>query len=92
MTLPGLNDTGRATSKSLSNKELTIFRVGIFTTLKMVKQLSHSDLQVAQKKCTYYDSRRRLPQKRLLNKVTTEPLTEDKVTDMFLTVGFGYNS
>ena len=58
MTLPGLYDTGRATSKSLSDKELTIFRVGIFTTLKMVKQLSHSDLQVAQN--VYYDSQRRL--------------------------------
>ena len=41
------SSAGHATSKSLSNKELTIFRVGIFTTLKMVKQLSHSDLQVA---------------------------------------------
>ena len=40
------DDTGRATSKSLSNKELTIFRVDIFTTLKTVKQLSHNDLQV----------------------------------------------
>ena len=37
MTLPSLDDTEHATSKSLSNKELTIFRVGIFTTLKMVK-------------------------------------------------------
>lgn len=29
------DDIGRATSKSLSNKELTIFRVGILITLKM---------------------------------------------------------
>ena len=42
------DDTGRATSKSLSNKELTIFRVDIFTTLKTVKRLSHNDLQVTQ--------------------------------------------
>ena len=29
------DDTGHATSKQLSNKELTIFRVGILITLKM---------------------------------------------------------
>ena len=36
-----------APHKTLYHNNLTLFRVGIFTTLKMVKQLSHSDLQVA---------------------------------------------
>ena len=44
MTLPSLDDTEHATIKSLSNKELTIFRVGIFTTLKSAKHLSISHL------------------------------------------------
>ncbi len=35
-----------ATRKSLIITTLGIFRVGIFATLKMAKQLSHSDLQV----------------------------------------------
>ena len=44
------DDTGRATSKSLSNKELTIFRVGILVTLKMAILLILNTLQGAQKK------------------------------------------
>ena len=47
MTLLSLDDTEHATSKSLSDKEFTIFRVGIFTTLKSAKYLSISHLQVA---------------------------------------------
>ena len=38
--------THDATRKSLIITALSIFRVGIFTTLKMAKQLSLSDLQV----------------------------------------------
>ena len=49
MMLPSLDDTEHATIKSLSDKELTIFRVGIFTTLKSAKRLSISHLQVAQR-------------------------------------------
>ena len=41
-------DTHDATRKSLIITALSIFRVGIFTTLKMVKHLSISHLQVAQ--------------------------------------------
>lgn len=40
-------DTHDATRKSLIVTALGVFRVGIFVTLKMVKQLSLSDLQVA---------------------------------------------
>lgn len=40
-------DTHEATRKSLIMTALGVFRVGIFVTLKMVKQLSLSDLQVA---------------------------------------------
>lgn len=40
-------DTHDATRKSLIMTALGVFRVGIFVTLKMVKQLSLSDLQVA---------------------------------------------
>ena len=39
-------DTHDATRKSLIITALSIFRVDIFATLKMAKQLSHSDLQV----------------------------------------------
>lgn len=39
-------DTHDATRKSLIITALSIFRVGIFTTLKMAKQLSLSYLQV----------------------------------------------
>lgn len=39
-------DTHDATRKSLIMTALGVFRVGIFVTLKMVKQLSLSDLQV----------------------------------------------
>lgn len=39
-------DTHDATRKSLIMTVLGVFRVGIFVTLKMVKQLSLSDLQV----------------------------------------------
>lgn len=39
-------DTHDATRKSLIMTALGAFRVGIFVTLKMVKQLSLSDLQV----------------------------------------------
>lgn len=42
-------DTHDATRKSLIMTALGVFRVGIFVTLKMVKQLALSDLQV-----TYY--------------------------------------
>ena len=41
-------DTSNAAHKTLILNRITIFRVDIFTTLKMVKQLSHSDLQVTQ--------------------------------------------
>ena len=40
-------DTYDATRKSLIITALGVFRVGIFTTLKMIKQLSLSNLQVA---------------------------------------------
>lgn len=40
-------DTHDATRKSLIMTALGVFGVGIFVTLKMVKQLSLSDLQVA---------------------------------------------
>ena len=40
-------DTHDATRKSLIMTVLGVFRVGIFVTLKMVKQLSLSDLQIA---------------------------------------------
>ena len=40
-------DTHDATRKSLIVTALGVFRVGILVTLKMVKQLSLSDLQVA---------------------------------------------
>lgn len=39
-------DTHDATRKSLIMTALGVFRVGIFVTLKMVKQLALSDLQV----------------------------------------------
>lgn len=39
-------DTHDATRKSLIMNALGVFRVGIFVTLKMVKQLALSDLQV----------------------------------------------
>lgn len=39
-------DTHDATRKSLIMTALGVFRVGVFVTLKMVKQLSLSDLQV----------------------------------------------
>ena len=39
-------DTHDAARKSLIMIALGVFRVGIFATLKMVKQLSLSDLQV----------------------------------------------
>lgn len=39
-------DTHVATRKSLIMTALGVFSVGIFVTLKMVKQLSLSDLQV----------------------------------------------
>lgn len=39
-------DTHDATRKSLIMTVLGVFRVGIFVTLKMVKQLSLSDLQI----------------------------------------------
>lgn len=39
-------DTHDATRKSLIMTPLGVFRVGIFVTLKMVKQLALSDLQV----------------------------------------------
>lgn len=39
-------DTHDATHKSLIMTALGVFSVGIFVTLKMVKQLSLSDLQV----------------------------------------------
>lgn len=41
-----LDDTHDATRKSLIMTALGVFRVGIFVTLKTVKQLSLSDLQV----------------------------------------------
>ncbi len=44
------DDTGRATSKSLSNKELAIFRVRFLVTLKMAILLILNTLQGAQKK------------------------------------------
>ena len=56
-------DTHDATRKSLIITALAIFRVGIFTTLKMAKQLSLSDLQV-----TLHEVQRaatRLPQRGL---------------------------
>lgn len=39
-------DTHDATRKSLIMTALGVFSVGIFVTLKMIKQLSLSDLQV----------------------------------------------
>lgn len=39
-------DTHDATRKSLIMTALGVFRVGIFVTLKKVKQLSLSDLQI----------------------------------------------
>lgn len=39
-------DTHDATRKSLIMTALGVFRVGIFVTLKMAKQLALSDLQV----------------------------------------------
>ena len=39
-------DTHDATRKSLIMTALGVFRVGIFVTLKMVKQLALSDLHV----------------------------------------------
>lgn len=41
-----MSDTHDATRKSLIMTALGVFSVGIFVTLKMVKQLSLSDLQV----------------------------------------------
>ncbi len=40
-------DTHDATRQSLIMTALDVFRVGIFVTLEMVKQLSLSDLQIA---------------------------------------------
>ena len=40
-------DTACATRKSLSNRELGIFRVDVFTTLKMPKAVIISDLRAA---------------------------------------------
>ena len=51
LTVPIQDDTGRATRILLYINALGIFRVAKYTTLKSVKWLLFSDLQVTQKKC-----------------------------------------